>query len=71
MYYDFIILTDYISSSTGTLFPIAEIVSVCKQHDVLVMLDGANSPGQVPVNLEKLSEMGVDFYTGILWVINQ
>ena len=57
-------LTDHISSETATLYPLAELITVCKQYDVLVCIDGAHAPGQVNLNLEELGLLGMDFYVG-------
>ena len=41
--------------------PIDDLIKVCRKHDVLVLVDGAHTPGQVQLNLEQL---GADFYVG-------
>ncbi len=57
---------DHISSPTGQVFPIAEIVSSL-EPEVPVIVDGAHGPGQVPLDLNSL---GASWYTGNLhkWV---
>ena len=47
--------------------PILELVKLCQERGVLVLLDGAHGPGQVPLNLEELGQSGVDFFAGT-WV---
>ena len=37
---------------------------MCKEFGVMVLVDGAHSPGQVDVNLEEMGEDGVDFDVG-------
>jgi len=58
---------DYIGSSNAVLYPVKELVDLCHQHNVAVLVDGAHAPGHVPLNLE---ELGADFFVGNLhkWV---
>ena len=58
-------VVDYISSPTATKFPIIDFIKVCKKHNVLIMIDGAHAPGQVPLNLEELGLLGMDFFVGV------
>jgi len=48
------------NNEVGTLLPIREIASVCREHGVLVHTDCAQSLGKVPVSVR---ELGVDFLT--------
>ncbi len=41
--------------------PVEELISLCKERNVLVMLDGAHTPGQLPLSWET---MGIDFAVG-------
>ena len=54
-------VVDYIGSSNAVLYPVKELVDLCHQHNVAVLVDGAHAPGQVPLNLE---ELGADFFIG-------
>ena len=54
-------VVDYIGSSNAVLYPVKELVDLCHQHNVAVLVDGAHAPGQVPLNLE---ELGADFFVG-------
>jgi L-cysteine/cystine lyase len=45
--------------STGTVLPLREVCELARQHELLVIVDAAQSAGQVPVNLH---EIGVDAY---------
>lgn len=46
---------------TGTLLPIAEIMEVVKQHELISIVDGAHLPGMMDINY---SELGMDFMSG-------
>ena len=54
-------LPDYISGPTAVLFPIREIVQLCKEHDVMSLVDGAHTPGHIEPMVEDIMP---DFYTG-------
>lgn len=56
-------VVDYIGSSNAVLYPVKELIDLCHQYNVAVVVDGAHAPGQVPLNLEKL---GADFFVGKL-----
>lgn len=59
---------DHISSAQAIKMPVKELIDLCHEHDVLVAVDGAHAPGQVPLSLE---ELGADFYTGCYQQIQQ
>lgn len=44
----------HVSNVTGTVQPIQEIAAICKQHDVLLIVDAAQSVGHIEVNFESL-----------------
>ncbi|MBI3259878.1 MAG: aminotransferase class V-fold PLP-dependent enzyme [Ignavibacteriae bacterium] len=52
---------DHITSPTGIIYPIENLVAVCKQYEIAVLVDGAHAPGMVELNLDSL---GADWYTG-------
>jgi len=60
-------LLDHVTSPTGLVFPLAEIVSELEGMGVDVLVDGAHAPGMVPLNIE---ELGASYYVGNLhkWV---
>lgn len=60
-------LVDHVTSQTGLVFPIAEVVAALRARGVESIVDGAHAPGMVPVDLGAL---GAAFYTGNLhkWV---
>lgn len=56
-----LIFLSHITSSTALRLPVEEICKKAKELGILIFVDGAHAPGQIPVNL---TEMGVDIYTG-------
>lgn len=48
------------NNEVGTLMPVREIASICRERGVLVHTDCAQSLGKVPVNVE---ELGIDLLT--------
>jgi isopenicillin-N epimerase len=54
-------LIDHITSKTGLVFPIAEIVKGLKERGVETLVDGAHAPAQVALDVAAL---GAAFYTG-------
>ena len=61
-----LLVISHILWNTGQVLPLAEIVKVCHQTKVKVLVDAAQSVGVLPLNL---IESGVDFYafTGHKW----
>ncbi|MCC9657464.1 aminotransferase class V-fold PLP-dependent enzyme [Rhodopirellula halodulae] len=53
-------LLDHVTSPTGIVFPIAELVDIAHSNGTRVMVDGAHAPGMLPLNL---SELNADYYT--------
>jgi isopenicillin-N epimerase len=62
-----LLLLDHVTSPTGLLFPVAEVISAARARGVPVLVDGAHGPGMIPLALDALD---ADFYTGNLhkWV---
>ena len=56
-----IAVIDHITSPSGMVLPIAEIIQLCHAAGVPVLVDGAHGPGQVALDLPAL---GADWYVG-------
>lgn len=58
----------HITCTTGLIFPAKEIGQLCRDRDIIYVLDGAHPPGMIPLNLP---ETGCDFYaaSGHKWLL--
>jgi isopenicillin-N epimerase len=56
-----LIFISHITSSTGIRLPVEEICAIANQRGILIYVDGAHAPGQLPIDLTTL---GADIYTG-------
>lgn len=54
-------LVDHITSLTGMVMPIAEIVGALSERGVDTLIDGAHAPGMVPLDI---TAIGPTYYTG-------
>lgn len=63
-----VVMVSHILCTTGTELPIPEIAGLCRERDVVSVIDGAQCPGQIPVDLHAL---GCDFYvaSGHKWLL--
>lgn len=52
---------DHITSPTGVIFPIKEIIALFVERGIPVLIDGAHAPGLIDLNLDTL---GADYYVG-------
>jgi isopenicillin-N epimerase len=55
-----VLVVDQISSATAMVFPIAELVEVCRDRGVPMVVDGAHAPGLI----DAPAADGADFWTG-------
>ena len=55
------VIVDHVTSPTGIIFPVEDIISDCHERGILVMIDGAHTPGMLSLNLRALD---ADWYTG-------
>lgn len=52
---------DHLTSPTALIYPLPELIGLCRERGIPVLVDGAHAPGVLPLELEKL---GADWYTG-------
>lgn len=56
-----LLLVDHITSATGFIMPVEEIVEEFNKRGIETLVDGAHGPGMLPLQLDKL---GATYYTG-------
>jgi isopenicillin-N epimerase len=56
-----VLFLSHITSSTGLVLPIKELIRRARETGILTFIDGAHVPGQLELRLD---DLGVDFYTG-------
>jgi isopenicillin-N epimerase len=56
-------IIDHISSESALLLPVVEIAELCQEKNVAILVDGAHTPGMIPLNI---SELNVDWYVANL-----
>jgi isopenicillin-N epimerase len=58
-----LVLIDQVTSQTGLIFPIAELINALQSQGIETLVDGAHVPGMLPLNLQ---ELGATYYCGNL-----
>ncbi|MBI4301135.1 MAG: aminotransferase class V-fold PLP-dependent enzyme [Chloroflexi bacterium] len=63
-----LLILSHVQYSTGLRLPLAEIQKMAHERGILVLVDGAQSVGQIPLNVD---ELGCDFYAfpGHKWLL--
>jgi len=56
-----IALIDHVTSQTGLILPVEEIVAELKNRGVETLIDGAHAPGMLPLDIDRI---GAAYYTG-------
>jgi isopenicillin-N epimerase len=56
-------IVDHIAAESALVFPVKDLVSVCKARGVPVLVDGAHVPGQLALDV---ADIGADYYVANL-----
>jgi isopenicillin-N epimerase len=56
-----VVLLDHVSSQTGLVFPLEQLIPALSQQGIATLIDGAHAAGMLPLQLESL---GATYYSG-------
>ncbi len=56
-----LVLLDHVTSQTGLVLPIAQIVAALNDRGIDTLIDGAHAPGMLPLDLQKIN---ATYYSG-------
>ncbi len=56
-----VVFISQITSSTGLILPIHQIINYAREKGIITIVDGAHVPGHIDINIQELK---CDFYTG-------
>lgn len=56
-----LLLVDHVTSPTGLIFPVEELIQLAHKAGIKIIVDGAHGPGMLEFALDAL---GADYYTG-------
>ena len=57
-------IVDHVFAPLAAVSPLEEIVRLCRARGVPVLVDGAHAPGMLPLALDALALLGMDWYVG-------
>jgi isopenicillin-N epimerase len=62
-----LLVIDHVTSISAVIIPIKQLIKLCRENGIMILIDGAHSPGFIDVDLDKLKP---DWYTGNLhkWI---
>lgn len=63
-----VVMVSHVTCTTGMILPVREMAQLCRDRGIILVLDGAQAPGQIPVNL---NELACSFYvaSGHKWLL--
>lgn len=59
-----IAIFDHIFSPLAVITPIEQLIPLCRAQGTQVLIDGAHAPAMLPLDLDALARLGVDWYAG-------